>query len=79
VYYLLYSEVDKDAAKFSDMTFLDNPLHTVTPDVALSEIQQTSMLDEGRDLISAIPDEAEVAVSDAAKKRTVTRGRKLRR
>jgi hypothetical protein len=68
VYYLRYSEIDKDAAKFADMTFLDNPLQAVTPEVALSEIQQTIMLDEGRDLISAIPDEAEVAVSDAAQK-----------
>jgi hypothetical protein len=59
VYYLRYSEVDKDAAKFADMTFLDNPLQAVTPDVALAEIQQTRMLDEGRDLISAFPDEAE--------------------
>jgi hypothetical protein len=59
VYYLRYSEVDKDAAKFADMTFLDNPLQAVTPKVALAEIQQTSMLDEGRDLISAIPDEAD--------------------
>lgn len=67
VYYLRYSEVDKDAAKFADMTFLDNPLKAVTPDVALAEIQQTRMLDEGRDLISALPDEAEeeVAISDA--------------
>jgi hypothetical protein len=59
VYYLRYSEVDKDAAKFADMTFPDNPLQAVTPDVALAEIQQTRMLDEGRDLISAFPDEAE--------------------
>ncbi|MEH6449933.1 MAG: DUF2846 domain-containing protein [Oleispira sp.] len=55
VYYLRYSEVDKDAAKFSDMTFLDNPLQVVTPDVALAEIQQTNMLGEGRGLIAAIP------------------------
>jgi hypothetical protein len=70
VYYLRYSEVDKDATKFSDMTFLDNPLQAVTPDVALSEIQQTRMLDEGRDLISSIPDEAEerIKISDANQK-----------
>ncbi len=55
VYYLRYSEVDKDAAKFSDMTFHDNPLQVVTPEVALAEIQQTNMLDEGRGLIAAIP------------------------
>jgi uncharacterized protein DUF2846 len=55
VYYLRYSEVDKDAAKFKDMTFHDNPLQVVTPDVALAEIQQTNMLDEGRGLIAAIP------------------------
>lgn len=55
VYYLRYSEVDKDAAKFADMTFHENPLQVVTPDVALTEIQQTNMLDEGRGLIAAIP------------------------
>jgi hypothetical protein len=55
VYYLRYSEVDKDAANFSDMTFHDNPLQVVTPDVALAEIQQTSMLDDGRGLIAALP------------------------
>ncbi len=55
VYYLRYSEVDKDAAKFADMTFHDNPLQVVTPDVALAEIQQTNMLDEGRGLIAAMP------------------------
>lgn len=55
VYYLRYSEVDKDAAKFVDMTFHDNPLQVVTPDVALVEIQQTNMLDDGRGLIAALP------------------------
>lgn len=55
VYYLRYSEVDKDAAKFVDMTFHDNPLQVVTPDIALVEIQQTNMLDDGRGLIAALP------------------------
>jgi len=71
VYYLRYSEVDKDAAKFADMTFHKNPLQVVTPEVALAEIQQTSMLDEGRKLISAIPvveKEVKVASADAAAK-----------
>jgi hypothetical protein len=70
VYYLRYSEVDKDAAKFADMTFLDNPLLAVTPEVALPEIQQTRMLDEGRGLISAIPEKAKekVAISDTTQK-----------
>lgn len=55
VYYLRYSEVDKDAAKFADMTFHDNPLQVVSPQVALAEIQQTNMLNEGRGLIAAVP------------------------
>ena len=50
--YLRYSEIDKDAAKFEDMTFNDNPLQAVTPQVALAEMQQTRMLSEGRKLIS---------------------------
>jgi hypothetical protein len=67
VYYLRYSEVDKDAAKFADMTFHKNPLQVVTPDVALTEIQQTNMLDEGRGLISSIPIVAEkVKVASSA-------------
>jgi hypothetical protein len=37
------------------MTFLENPLQVVTPDVALAEIQQTNMLGEGRGLIAAMP------------------------
>ncbi len=55
VYYLRYSEVDQDAAKFADMTFHDNPLQVVTPDVAMAEIQQTNMLNEGRGLVAAAP------------------------
>jgi len=66
VYYLRYSEVDKDAAKFADMTFQDNPLQVVTPDVALAEIQQTNMLGEGRGLIAAIPVVEEKKVTLAA-------------
>ena len=57
VYYLRYSEVDKDAAKFKDMTFHQNPLQVVTPEVAMAEIQETNMLDSGRGLIASI-DEA---------------------
>ena len=57
VYYFRYSEVDKDAAKFEDMTFHENPLQLVTPEVALAEIQQTKMLDEGRGLIVDIAEE----------------------
>ena len=70
VYYLRYSEIDKDAAKFADMTFLDNPLQVVTPEVALAEIQQTNMLDEGRDLIKAIPEPSreKLATTEAAEK-----------
>lgn len=52
VIYLRYSEVDKDAAKFEDMTFHENPLKAVTADVALAEMQETKMLNEGRGFIS---------------------------
>ncbi len=69
VYYLRYSEVDKDAAKFVDMTFHDNPLHVVTPDVALAEIQQTNMLNEGRGLIAAQPKVDKKAIQLAAAKK----------
>jgi hypothetical protein len=70
VYYLRYSEVDKDAAKFADMTFLDNPLQVVTPEVALAEIQQTNMLDEGRGLIADMSSKEtkKVAITEAAEK-----------
>lgn len=64
VYYLRYSEVDKDAAKFKDMTFNKNPLQLVTPEVALAEIQDTNMLDAGRGLIATI---------DAAKAKNIAR------
>lgn len=69
VYYLRYSEVDKDAAKFADMTFHDNPLQVVTPDVALAEIQQTNMLNEGRGLIAALPTVDKKAMQLAAAKK----------
>jgi len=68
VYYLRYSEVDKDAAKFENMTFHENPLQLVTPEVALAEIQQTKMLDEGRGLIADIPEE-EVKTAAPAKEK----------
>jgi hypothetical protein len=70
VYYLRYSEVDKDAAKFADMTFLDNPLQVVTPEVALAEIQQTNMLDEGRGLIADMSSKEtkKIAITEAAEK-----------
>lgn len=55
VYYLRYSEVDKDAALFKDMTFHKNPLELVTPEVALSEIKETQMIHKGRGLIAAAP------------------------
>lgn len=61
VIYLRYSEIDKDAAKFEDMTFNDNPLQAVTPQVALAEMQQTKMLNEGRKLISPPLSEEELA------------------
>jgi hypothetical protein len=52
VIYLRYSEVDKDAEKFEDMTFHDNPLQAVTAEVALAEMQKTKMLNEGRGFIT---------------------------
>lgn len=77
VYYLRYSEVDQDAAKFADMTFHENPLQVVTPDVAMAEIQQTNMLNEGRGLVAAAPQVdqkalqlAEVEDAEAAQKST---------
>ena len=70
VYYLRYSEIDKDAAKFADMTFHDNPLQVVTPEVALAEIQQTNMLNEGRGLIETMPavDKTKLAQTERAEK-----------
>ena len=70
VYYLRYSEIDKDAAKFADMTFHDNPLQVVTPEVALTEIQQTNMLNEGRGLIETMPvvDKTKLAQTERAEK-----------
>lgn len=55
VYYLRYAEVDQDAPLFKDMTFHKNPLELVEPSVALAEIQQTSMIHNGRGLIAAAP------------------------
>mgnify|MGYP000359693182 CR=1 FL=1 len=52
VIYLRYQEVDKDADKFKDMTFHDNPLQAVTAEVALAEMQKTKMLNEGRGFIA---------------------------
>lgn len=52
VIYLRYSEVDKDADKFKDMTFHDNPLQAVSAEVALAEMQKTKMLNEGRGFIA---------------------------
>jgi hypothetical protein len=65
VYYLRYSEVDQDAALFKDMTFNKNPLAVVTPDVALTEIQQTKMLDKGRGLIAVKVDEEALQLAEA--------------
>jgi hypothetical protein len=68
VYYLRYSEVDKDAAKFKDMTFHQNPLQVVTPEVAMAEIQETKMLDSGRGLIASIDKTKakEIAIAEEA-------------
>ena len=36
------------------MTFHQNPLQVVTPEVAMAEIQETNMLDSGRGLIASL-------------------------